>query len=391
MSDKKSYEVIIIGGGIQGLSLAYRLAKGGQKDVLLIEKDHVGVGASGRNGESVRSCFGSPEWIRLHHRSIRLWENLAHELDFNVMFGRHGFIVLASTPEIWPAFPDRVKLQNSLGLKTRLLKPDEIKSMVPALNPDLIYGGYIQPEAGSARHDGAVWAFAKAAKRLGVTIREHTEVRGIIIKNNAVQGVQTAGGDFFSRKVVNAAGIADRKVAALAGIRLPLTPVRDEAMVTEPLKPFLPHSLSAPGHMSYMHQTARGEFVGGSQWAVMGNGDCSYTSLSAMRSICRNMVALFPGLGGVKLMRIWGGGISCTEDKGPILGPVDELEGFILSCGWGGYGFMGGPAGGDVVAEWMLTGVMPEEMRPFTAERFKTGKLVKDPSIIGEARKEPAL
>jgi sarcosine oxidase subunit beta len=104
-----------------------------------------------------------------------------------------------------------------------------------------------------------------------------------------------------------------------------------------------------------------------------------------MRKICQNMVDLFPGLRGVKLMRIWAGGISCTPDNGPILGPVDELEGFILSCGWGGYGFMGGPAGGDVLAEWMLTGVMPSEMRPFTVNRFKAGKLVDEPSIIGQA------
>lgn len=391
MSGKKAYEVIIIGGGIQGLSLAYRLAKGGQKDVLLLEKIHLGVGASGRNGESIRAGFGSKEWIRLNHRSLRLWENLAYELDFNVMFGRHGFLVLASTPEVWPEYKDRVKLQNSLGLKTRLLKPDEIKAMVPELNPDVIYGGYIEPGAGSGRHDAAVWAFAKAARRLGVTICEHTEVQGIIIKNSAVEGVRTSAGDYYSKKVVNAAGIADRKIAAMAGIELPLTPVRDEAMVTEPLKPFLPCSLSAPGHWSYMHQTARGEFVGGSVWPDQSNGDTSYTSLSAMRNICRNMVNLFPGLRGVKLMRIWGGGISCTPDKGPILGPVDELDGFILSCGWGGYGFMAGPVGGDVVAEWMLTGVMPEEMRPFTIDRFKTGKLVMEPSIIGEAQKTTAV
>lgn len=391
MAIKKAYEVIVIGGGIQGLSLAYRLAKGGQKDVLLLEKNHVGVGASGRNGESVRSSFGSKEWIRLHHRSIRLWENLAYELDFNVMFGRHGFLVLASTPQVWPEYAERVKLQNSLGLKTRLLKPDDIRALVPELNPDVIYGGYIQPEAGSARHDGAVWAFTKAARRLGVTIQEHTEVKDIIVNKGAVEGVRTSTGEIYSRRIVNAAGIADRKIAAMAGIELPLTPIRDEAMVTEPLKPFLPCSLSAPGHWSYMHQTARGEFIGGSQWPEMSNGDFSYTSLAAMRNICRNIVDLFPGLRGVKLMRIWGGGISCSPDKGPILGPVDGVEGFILSCGWGGYGFMAGPVGGDVLAEWMLTGVMPEEMRPFTFDRFKTGRLVIEPSIIGEAQKSTAV
>jgi sarcosine oxidase subunit beta len=382
---KKVYEVIIIGGGIQGLSLAYRLAKGGMDDVLLLEEKHLGVGASGRNGESVRSCFGSKEWINLHHRSIRLWENMAQELDFNVMFSRHGFLVLASTPKVWPEFADRVKLQNALGLKTKLLKPHEIMAMVPELNQDIVYGGYIQPEAGTARHDGAIWAFAKASKRNGVKIREHTKVHGILIKNEKVEGVRTSAGDYFSRNVVNAAGVADRKIASLAGIKLPVSPIRDEAMVTEPLKPFLSCALSAPAHWSYAHQTARGEYVGGSNSPEMSNGDSSYTSLAAMRKICQNMVDLFPGLRGVKLMRIWAGGISCTPDNGPILGPVDELEGFILSCGWGGYGFMGGPAGGDVLAEWMLTGVMPSEMRPFTVNRFKAGKLVDEPSIIGQA------
>lgn len=391
MASKKVYEVIIIGGGIQGLSLAYRLAKGGQNDVLLLEEKHLGVGASGRNGESVRSCFGSKEWIKLHHRSIRLWENMANELDFNVMFSRHGFLVLASTPQVWPEFTDRVKLQNTLGLKTKLLNTDEIMAMVPELNPDIIYGGYIQPEAGAARHDGTIWAFAKASRRKGVTIREHTKVQGILIKKDRVEGVRTSAGDYYSRNVVNAAGVADRKIASLAGIELPVSPIRDEAMVTEPLKPFLPCALSAPGHWSYMHQTARGEFVGGSLLPDMSNGNSSYTSLAAMRNICLNMVDLFPGLRGVKLMRIWSGGVSCTPDNGPILGPVDEIEGFILSCGWGGYGFMGGPAGGDVVAEWMLTGVMPAEMRPFTIRRFETGKLIKEPSIIGQAQKSIAV
>ncbi len=379
---RKHYDVVIIGGGIQGLSLAYYLARDGSLQVAVFEKSYLGSGASGRNGEMIRSAFGSREWIRLWDKSLQLWENLAAELDFNVMFTRHGYLVLATNPEEFEGCRRNKKTQREFGLATSILDAEDVTRLIPAINPDMVAGGLLQTNGGFARHDAAIWGYARAARRLDVDIFPFTEVTDILIKSDSVQAVKTSRGEVETRTVVNAAGAHDQRISQMVRLELPTDVHRIEIMVTEPIKPFLPKAVSAPGLSCYMHQSARGEFIGGAERDNFLPSTSMKNSLATTYAIASKYVRLFPRIAGVRMMRQWTGLISQTPDHAPIIGPVPEIEGFILSVAWGGYGFMGGPGGGKALSEYILSGKVPPEIRPFNAERFKTGELVSEPAII---------
>jgi sarcosine oxidase, subunit beta len=380
---RKSYDVVIVGGGVQGLSLAYNLARSGMHKIAVLEKSYMGSGASGRNGELIRSAFASPEYVRLYDTSLRLWQTLSAELDFNVMFTRSGYLVLATGQDTLDAYRLHVKRQKEMGLQTRLLTSSEVKKRVPTLNKKIVAGGIFQPSGGSARHDAVVWAYARAAQHLHAEIFPFTEVIDILVKSGAVTGVETTRGHIETPMVVNAAGAFAGHIAAMAGVELPLDVYRLEMLVTEPLKPFLPVALSSPPLMSYMHQTARGEFAGGAEVDGRGPFFGLKSTGEALRTMAGKFTLLFPGLSHARLMRQWAGIVSKTPDRGPLLGPVDKIKGFILNCAWGGLGFMGAPAGGKLMAEYIRTGRMPPELQPFHPNRFKNGNPVVEPTLVG--------
>jgi heterotetrameric sarcosine oxidase beta subunit len=382
MMMRKHYDVVIIGGGIQGLSLAYYLARDGSRRVVVFEKNYLGSGASGRNGEMIRSAFGSREWIGLWDKSLQLWENLAAELGFNVMFTRHGYLVLATNPEEFEGCRRNKETQQEFGLATSVMDAEDVAKLIPAINPDVVAGGLLQTNAGFARHDAAIWGYAQAAQRLKVDIFPFTEVTDIVVKSGRVQAAKTSRGDVETRTVVNAAGAQDQRISQMVGLELPTVAHRVELMVTEPLKPFLPKALSAPGLLCYMHQSARGEFIGGAERDDFVPSTSMKNSLGTTCAIAKKYVRLFPRLAGARMMRQWTGLISQTPDHAPIIGPVPEIEGFLLSVAWSGYGFMGGPGGGKALAEYIISGQAPSEIRPFNAQRFKTGELVIEPAII---------
>jgi sarcosine oxidase subunit beta len=379
---RKHYDVVIIGGGIHGLSLAYYLARNGSQRVVVFEKNYLGSGASGRNGEMIRSAFGSREWIGLWDKSLQLWENLAAELGFNVMFTRHGYLVLATNPEEFEGCRRNKETQQEFGLATSIMDAEDVTKLIPTINPDMVAGGLLQKNGGFARHDAAIWGYAGAARRLNVDIFPFTEVTDIVVKSGCVQAVKTSRGDVETRTVVNAAGAQDRRISQMVGLELPSDIHRVEIMVTEPLKPFLPKAVSAPGLLCYMHQSARGEFIGGAERDDFVPSTSMKNSLGTTCAIAGKYVRLFPRLAGARMMRQWTGLISQTVDHAPIIGPVPEIEGFLLSVAWSGYGFMGGPGGGKALSEYIITGEAPPEIRPFNAERFKTGELVIEPAII---------
>lgn len=380
---RKSYDVVIVGGGVQGLAVAYNLALKGMRSIAVVEKSYLGSGASGRNGEMVRSAFGSEEYIRLYHTSLQLWERLSAELDFNVMFSRSGYLVLATTPAELESYRPHVDTQQRFGLNSRILNAHEVRRLIPALNRELAAGGIFQPEAGSARHDAVVWAYARAARRLGADIFPFTEVTDVVVRSGEIDGVKTSSGDIRTRTVVNAAGAFSGKLSAMVNVELPLNIYRLEMMVTEPLKPFLPVALSSPRLMSYMHQTARGEFAGGAEV----EGRLPYSGLKstgiAIQTMARKFTSLFTGLSEARLMRQWAGVVAKTLDRGPLLGRVEKVKGFILNAAWGGMGFMGAPAGGKAIAELIISSDVPLEIKPFSLERYKTGKLVVEPTLVG--------
>jgi sarcosine oxidase subunit beta len=385
---RKSYDVIIVGGGAQGLSLAYNLARKKLGRIAVFDKDYLGSGASGRNGEMVRSAFGSREWIRLYDTSLDLWESLATELDFNVMFTRCGYLILASTEKDMALYRETCRRQAAMGLHTRVLTAAEVAQMIPSLNPDVIVGGVFQKRGGIARHDALVWAYARAARRLGVEIFPRTEVTDVIVAAGKATGVMAAGEKKASGVVVNAAGAFAGRVAEMAGVDLPLDIYRLEMIVTEPLKPFLGVALSSPHFLAYMHQTARGEFAGGAEPTHLPPHTGLRSTRGAVQDMARKFGRLFPGLRAARLMRQWAGIVAKSPDRGPLLGAAPAVKGFFLNVGWGGYGFMGAPAGGALMAELIADGHMPDAMRPFTPDRFETGETIFEPTIIGAAEHE---
>jgi sarcosine oxidase subunit beta len=379
----KSFDIVIIGGGVQGLSLAYNLALKGMGKIAVFDKSYIGSGASGRNGEMIRSAFGSAEWIRLFDTSLKIWETLSSELDFNVMFTQCGYLILAATPGELSACRANCGRQNELGLNTRLVDAGELRDLIPALNLDVAIGGIFQKKGGIARHDAVVWAYARAARRLGVEIFPFTEVVDVAVKAEKVTGVRTTQENILSRIVVNAAGAFAGQVAEMAGVHLPLEIYRLEMIVTEPLKPFLRVALSSPHFLAYMHQTARGEFAGGAEPENLSPFFGLKNTRQAVQDMTRKFMSLFPGLQNVKLMRQWAGVVSKTPDRGPLLGAVGDVEGFFLNAGWGGYGFMGSPAGGNLMAALIAEGKASADILPFSPNRFKTGALIDEPTIIG--------
>jgi heterotetrameric sarcosine oxidase beta subunit len=378
---KKNYDIVIIGGGVQGLSLAYNLAKKKFGKIAVIEKSYIGSGASGRNGEMLRSAFGSEVWIRFFDKSMQLWETLSSELDFNVMYTRCGYIILASTPDEFELCRTIFKTQQLFGLKTKFLDSKDVRNMIPSINPDMAAGGIVQTNGGFARHDAVVWAYARAAKRYKVDIIPHTEVRDIHVESGKVNAVVTSKGNLNTNIVVNAAGGHAGDIATMVGLSLPSETYRLEMIVTEPLKPFLRTMLASLNTMSYMHQSTRGEFVGGAEIEHLPPAKSIKSTLAATQDMARKFSLLFPGLCSAKLMRQWGGIVDMAPDIAPIVGPVKQIEGFILNCGWV-YGFLGAPAAGHLLAQYIMTNIVPQEIQPFSIERFEKGELLIDRSLV---------
>jgi sarcosine oxidase subunit beta len=378
---KPAYEAVVIGGGVHGLAVAYELGKRGVRDIAVIERSYPGSGASGRNGELIRSAFSSVEWIRFFDLSVKRWPLLSAELDFNVLFVPGGYLVLASSDEDLERCRSAAERQRACGLDSRVVSPGDVMELAPGLSPDVVRGGVFQPSGGYAHHDAVLWAYAAAAGRQGAEIHPYTLVTAVHTSGGAVTGVATDRGDVSAPIVINAAGAFSRDVAALAGVDLALGRYRVEALATESVKPFVRCALSPITLHAYAHQTSRGEFVGGTEFALPDASDSLRGTQPLLIDMARKFVQLFPQLAGVRVIRHWAGLVSQTADMAPVLGPVPELSGFHLSCGWL-YGFMGVPATGELLAESIVSGRVPEPMAPFGLERLRTGAYVFDDSLI---------
>ena len=384
---RRAYDVVVVGAGIQGLAVAHDLARRGVGRVAVLDAAWPGAGASGRNGELIRSAFASREWIGLFDESLRRWRTLSAELDFNVLFTAAGYAVLASSDDEVAAFVRHVAVQRALGLRTRVLDAAEVSELAPALAPGEVRGAMYQHDGGYAHHDAAVWGYARAAARLGAEIHPRTEVLGVETAGGRVSGVRTTRGSVATPVVVDAAGGQAAGVARLAGVEVPLRTYVLEAMVTEPLRPFLRPALSSPCHLAYCHQTTRGELVGGTEPVRVREEQDLRASLAGARDMAAKFTRLFPALAGVRMMRHWAGVCSQAEDVAPVLGAVPELEGFFLDCGWV-YGFMGAPGAGALLGELIATGRTPALLAPFGVDRLREGRLIGEPSLVVSSGEE---
>ncbi len=378
---RSRYEVVIAGGGIQGIALAYELALMGVRDIAVVEARWPGAGGTGRNGEMIRSAFASEEWARLFDFSLRRWGELSAELDFNTLFTTAGYVVVATTADEVAMLRDQLPVHDRLGVRSEWLDAADLQELLPAAAPDLLTGGVLQPHAGFAHHDATLWAYARAASRRGVEIHAQAPVEAVDVADGRVRGVIVRGQRISTPVVVNATGAFAREVAAMAGVELPTQRYLLEMIVTESLKPFLRPAVASLALMSYCHQTSRGEFVGGTEFKAANAYDDVVVTLEALRDIASKFVQLFPRIAGACLIRHWSGLVDKSPDLSPVLGPSPDVEGFFLDAGWT-YGFMGAPGSARLLARWIVDGQPDPVIAPFGFERFASGKLISEAATV---------
>ena len=384
---KSSYDVIIIGGGGHGLATAYYLAKyHGVTNVAIIEKGWLGGGNTGRNTTTIRSNYFYPESAALYEYSMKLYEGLSKELNYNIMFSQHGVLTMVHSKGEMEIAARLVNAMQINGTDASLLGIHEIKKLVPLydLSPNArfqVLGAVWQGRAGSARHDAVAWGYARAADRLGIDIIQNCEVTDFIIEGGRCKGVVTSKGQIRSEHVGLAVAGHTSQMAAKAGFRLPIISYTLQACVTEPVKPALGCTVLAPATGTYVNQSAKGEFVIGGgidrvpSYQQRGN-------MPQLETVISGLLEMFPSLGQLKLMRQWGGVCDVTPDSSPIFGE-SPLPGLYLSCGWGTGGFKAIPAGGVMLAHLLATGKHHELSRAFDLDRFRTGRLIDEAAGSG--------
>jgi len=379
---KDSYDVVIVGGGSHGLATAYYLQKEhGITDVAILEKNYIGSGAAGRNTTILRSNYKTPEGARFYDRSVKLYEGLSQDLNFNLLFSQCGHLTLAHSDRAMFVMANRAEVNRLAGIDSRLIHPDEIKQLAPAMvvSDDATYpilGALYHPPGGIIRHDAVVWGFARGADSGGAEIHPYTEVLGMDRVNGRVASVRTNRGTIKAGQVLNCTAGWSTLISDMAGVPMPITTHILQACVTEPMKPLLDVVIVSSQMHVYVSQTDRGEFLMGAEiepWTTYRmNG-----TLNFLQEVTRHTLELFPQLEHARLLRSWAGLCDLSPDYSPILGQT-EVENFHISAGWGTYGFKAAPIVGQTLAELVATGKQPELIQPFALERFYEDKLVSE-------------
>lgn len=376
-------DVVIVGGGIMGLALAWNLARLGRKDVLVLEEGYLCSGASGRNGGGVRMQWSTPTNVRLAKRSIELSKNFAREFGINVWLRQGGYLFLAQDEATAQRLEKATALHNSLGVPTRMLSPGGARDVVSQIDTSKIVGAAYNPEDGVVFPWPFLWGYAQGARKLGVKIETFTKVQGIETAAGKVIAVRTDRGEVKCNTLVNAAGAWSPGVAKLAGVHLPNEPHRHEICSTEPLKPWLGPLVSVLGNGLYFSQSMRGEIVGGMGDPNEPAGLEMGSTLRFLARYSRAMIETIPQLRDVKVIRQWAGCYDHTPDNNPVLGETPELPNFLQLNGFVGHGFMMAPAVTEAMATWMTGGARDEIFDRFTLQRFADNKLIREDFIIG--------
>lgn len=379
---KRSYDVVIVGGGGHGLAAAYYLSTvHGIRNVAVLEKGYLAGGNTARNTTTVRSNYMTEASIRFYKEGVRLFETMSEELGFNVMFSQRGQLTLAHSEATMRSFHLRAEMGKHMGVRIEVVDVKTVRELCPHLNLDLggqheVMGGLWHADGGTARHDAVAWGYAKHASRRGVEIHQRTDVTGFRREGDRVTHVVTNRGTIAAGQVLQAVGGLNGQVAAMAGIRLPIRCFPLQAMVTQPLKPFLHTLVSSANLHTYLVQSSRGEIV-------IGGGSDPYqlastrSTLDQKEHLAEGALQLFPFLHKVKLLRQWAGITDMTPDYSPIMG-ASPLKNYWLDCGWGTWGFKATPVAGKRMAETIATGRVPDILLPFDLRRFERFELLNE-------------
>ena len=371
---KPRYDVVIIGAGGHGLATAYYLAKHhGITNVAVVDKGYVGGGNTARNTAIIRSNYLTPEGVRFYDASLRLFRDLSHELDFNIMYSERGHLTLAHTEAALRTSRWRAEVNKHLDVDSEVVSPEEIARIEPTLNlsRDVRYPilGALHHRPGAiARHDAVAWGYAIGAAERGVEIHPNTEVTGILVEGGAATGIETTRGTVRCGCVVQAVAGSSGLLAGMAGFKLPIRSVPLQACVSQPLKPFLDTIVVSGSLHVYISQSARGELV-------MGGATDPYqlystrSTLDFTEGLMGHVLELFPFLGNVNILRQWAGIADMTPDFAPIMG-VSPINNYYLDAGWGTWGFKATPACGTYMSDLVATGQVHDMIAPFALERF---------------------
>ena len=376
---KAEYDAIVIGGGGHGLATAYYLAKNhGLTNVAVLEKGYLGSGNIGRNTTIVRANYFLPGNSEFYSHSLKLWEKLEGELNYNVMHSQRGHIILFHSDGQRDAAVRRGNAIINQGDDAELLSVAQLKEMLPYLDYTQtrfpIYGGLIQRRAGTARHDAVAWGYARAADKLGVDLIQNCEVTGIDTVDGKVIGVQTTRGPIRAKKVGMVVAGRSSQVAAMAGMRLPIESHVLQAFVTEGLKPVIDHVVSyGMGHF-YISQSDKGGVVFGGD-IDMYSSYASRGNLPMVEHVMEAGMTLMPMLARARVLRSWGGIMDMTPDGSPIIDKT-HFDGLFVDAGWNYGGFKAAPASGWCMAHLMATGQSHEVARRFRLDRFRTGHVM---------------
>jgi sarcosine oxidase subunit beta len=387
---KPAYDAVILGAGGHGLATAYYLAREhGLRNIAVVEKGWLGGGNTGRNTTIIRSNYLWEESEAIYEHAVKLWETLAQELNYNVMYSPRGVMMLAHTIHDVQVFKRHVHANRLAGIDNEWLTPAQAKEFCPPLNiaPGMRYpilGAALQRRGGTARHDAVAWGYARAADRLGVDILENCEVTAIRRDaRGAVSGIETTRGAIATRKLGVVAAGHTSVVMGMAGLRMPLESYPLQALVSEPIKPAMPCVVMSNTIHAYISQSDKGELV-------IGAGTDIYTSYSqtgalhvtthTLDAICE----LFPDFRRVRMLRNWGGIVDVTPDRSPIIGKT-PVPGLYVNCGWGTGGFKATPGSGHVFAATIARDEPHPIAAPFSLERFRTGRLIDEAAAAAVA------
>ncbi len=379
-SPKSHYDVIIIGGGGHGLATAYYLAKvHGIKNVAVLERGWIGGGNTGRNTTIVRSNYRQPALHNLFEFSLKLWEGMSDDLNYNVMFSQRGALFLGHSDSDMIRLAERGDAMRCMGIDAELMSKAQLRKLIPLLDMSdearfPVVGGLIQPRGGTARHDAVAWGYARAADALGVDVIQNCEVTAMDIRGGKIVGVKTTKGDIGADRVGICVAGNSGQVAAMADLRLPIESHLLQAFVSEPVKPMIDTVIMSQSIHCYISQSDKGEIV-------LGGDPDMYPTYSQrgrpdrIEEVAGQAIALIPALSRLRMLRSWAGTTDMSFDGSPIIGktPVDEL---YLNGGWCYGGFKATPGSGWLYAHTLAKGEPHALNAPFRLDRFETGATI---------------
>ena len=381
---KKTYDIVIVGGGIIGCSIAFELAKRGRNDILVIEKEYLTSGATGRCGAGIRQQWGSLLNATLSVESTHIFENLEEYTGYDGDCGLHqgGYLLVAYTEKEWEQFHKNLEVQHSVGIDSYAVDLSGIKEIVPHINTEGMLGACFCARDGHADPFHCTFAYAKGAKRMGADIATYTAVTGFSVENGRISTVKTTKGDIHANTVLNCTGGHAAEMAAPAGDELPIFPERHQILITEPVARIMDPMVMSFHRRFYVQQTPHGS-------VIMGIGDpaepVSHNIRSSWQYLEQNAYVVtqtLPVFRHLRVVRQWAGLYDMSPDRNPIINEAKNAEGFITVAGFSGHGFMVAPRIAILVANH-LTGMEDRlDIKRFSADRYRTGELLLEPSVV---------